>query len=78
MTLLECRTGCEFRLQEVIADPDDRLLLFELGLVPGASVRVVARGVAGALVVAVGDARVALDARMARQMWVKPAGTWPR
>jgi ferrous iron transport protein A len=73
MTLRDCPPGGEVLLRDVLAGDPDRRRLLEWGFVPGTRLRLVARSLAGGLVVAVGDARVALDARLARTLVVEPA-----
>lgn len=63
MVLRDCPVGREVRLCRLAAGRTQRLRLIELGFVPGAWLRVLGRGGGGGLVVAVGDARVALDSR---------------
>jgi ferrous iron transport protein A len=70
MTLHECLPGFEVLLREVAADGPIRRRLLEWGFVPGVRLRLVARSLAGGLVVALGDSRVALDARLARSLVV--------
>lgn len=73
MTLRDCAPGSHLVLRELTgASPRRRLA--EWGLVPGTRVRLVARGPAGGLIVAVGDARMALDSRTAETLIVEPAG----
>lgn len=70
MTLRDCPQGDEVVLREVTATGPDRRRLLEWGFIPGARLRLVARSVAGGLVVGIGDARVALDAGLARSLVV--------
>lgn len=72
MTLRDCRPGGEVVLREVRAGDAGRRLA-EWGFMPGVRLRLVARSVAGGLVVALGDARVAMDAALARSLIVEPA-----
>lgn len=72
MTLRDCPPGGEVLLREVRAAGADRQRLLEWGFVPGVRLRLVARSVAGGLVVGLGDARVALDAQVARSLIVVP------
>jgi ferrous iron transport protein A len=65
MTLRDCPPGREVRLRDVTAAGPTRRRLLEWGFLPGAALRVVVRGPAGGLVVALGDARIALDAHLA-------------
>ncbi|MER7504339.1 FeoA family protein [Nonomuraea pusilla] len=48
------------RLGRLLAGPE-RPRLLELGLLPGALVRVLSRGATGGFVLAVGDTRIAID-----------------
>lgn len=73
MTLRDCPPGGEVLLREVAMAGPERRRLLEWGFVPGVRLRLVARSLAGGLVVALGDARVALDARLARSLIVDPA-----
>jgi ferrous iron transport protein A len=70
LTLRDCPPGRDVRLREVAVVGPDRRRLFEWGFLPGTPLRVVARSLAGGLIVAVGDARVALDARLAGSLYV--------
>ena len=73
MTLRDCPPGHEVRLRAVEAVGPPRQWLLEWGFVPGVRMRVVARGFAGRLVVALDDARVAMDPTLARSLIVEPA-----
>jgi Fe2+ transport system protein FeoA len=73
MTPRDCRPGGEMLLREVRAEGADRRRLAEWGFLPGVRLRLVARSVAGGLVIALGDARVALDAALARTLIVDRA-----
>ncbi|MCC3655702.1 MULTISPECIES: FeoA family protein [Streptomyces] len=73
MTLYEWRTSEPVRLRRIAADRELRLRLLELGFVPGTELRVLARGLAGGLVVAHGDTRTALDNRTAAALVVHGA-----
>ncbi|WP_414166573.1 FeoA family protein [Streptoverticillium reticulum] len=66
MTLHDCAPGVRVRLGRLCLPGPDRLRLSELGFLPGHEIRVVGRGAAGGLVVALGDARYAVDADTAR------------
>jgi Fe2+ transport system protein FeoA len=68
MTLRECPPGAEVLLLEVATKGPDRQRLMEWGFIPGVRLRLVARSMAGAVVVALGDARVALDSGLARSL----------
>jgi ferrous iron transport protein A len=72
MVLRDCPLGREVRLRRLATGRRERRRLLELGFVPGAWLRVIGRGVAGGLVVAVGDARVALDADTGASLVVEP------
>lgn len=72
MTLRECSPGSQLLLRQ-LTEPQPRRRLAEWGLVPGARLRLVARGPGGGLIVAVGDARMALDSRTAATLIVEPA-----
>ena len=58
-------------LTDCLADPDLTTRLSRLGLRRGARLEVVQRTSGGGRVVAVADARVALDASVARQLLVR-------
>lgn len=70
MTVADCAPGSVVRLRRVAAR-NGRLR--ELGFVPGAVLRVLARGGTGGLIVAIGDARMAVDREIARVIHVEPA-----
>ncbi|MGW1076286.1 FeoA family protein [Streptomyces sp. NPDC002537] len=61
MTLRSCRPGNRVLLRRLNVPATERLRMAELGFVRGAELRVVGRGATGGLLVALGDARVALD-----------------
>ncbi len=61
MTLRGCAPGTHARIRRITTDAQDRLRLAELGFVRGARVCVVGRGATGGLLLALGDARVAVD-----------------
>lgn len=71
MTLRDCQPGADVLLRRVAGDCSRRLA--EWGLVPGAPVRLVARGPAGGLILALGDTRIALDSRTAGTVLVEAA-----
>ncbi|MPZ84482.1 MAG: ferrous iron transport protein A [Actinophytocola sp.] len=73
MTLRDCPPGAPVLLRDMTAVGAERRRMLEWGFVPGARLRLVARSLAGGLVVALGDARVALDAGLARSLIVEPA-----
>ena len=74
MVLRECPPGSRVRLRGMRGRPASHRRLLELGFVPGAIIRVVGRGAVGGMVIALGDARVALDARTGGSMVVEPLG----
>jgi Fe2+ transport system protein FeoA len=74
MVLQECQPGSRVRLRGVRGRPTQHRRLLELGFVPGAVIRVVGRGAVGGMVIALGDARVALDSRTGGSMVVEPLG----
>ncbi|MEV4256199.1 FeoA family protein [Spirillospora sp. NPDC049652] len=69
MTVADCAPGSVVRLRRVVAR-NGRLR--ELGFVPGAVLRVLARGGTGGLIVAIGDARMAVDREIAHVIHVEP------
>jgi ferrous iron transport protein A len=73
MTLRDCAPGSHLVLRGLSGESPKRRLA-EWGLVPGTRMRLVARGPAGGLIVAVGDARMALDSRTAASLIVEAAG----
>jgi ferrous iron transport protein A len=73
MTLRNCRPGCDVVLRSVGGTIASRRRLLEWGFLPGARIRAVSRGPAGSVIVALADARVALDARTAGTLVVEPA-----
>jgi Fe2+ transport system protein FeoA len=73
MTLRNCPPGREVVVRHLGATTaGSRRRLLEWGFVPGARIRPVARGPAGGLIVALADARVAVDARIAAALVVEP------
>ncbi|MEV5568772.1 FeoA family protein [Spirillospora sp. NPDC052269] len=69
MTVADCAPGSVVRLRRIAAR-NGRLR--ELGFVPGAVLRVLARGGTGGLIVAIGDARMAVDREIAHVIQVEP------
>ncbi|MFD6433332.1 ferrous iron transport protein A [Streptomyces venezuelae] len=65
-SLNDCPPGTTVRV--VGATGPDRRRLFDFGFVPGAEVTVIARSVAGGVLVGLGDARVALDSGTASRL----------
>lgn len=72
MTLGDCRPGSVVRLSGLPRELTSRRRLAHLGFVPGAQLRLISRGPAGGIIVAVDEARVALDARTAAAVAVAP------
>ena len=72
MTLRDCPAGHAVRLHRLALGQTARERLVELGLVPGVRVRVIGQGAAGGRLVAVGDARVALDGGTCGSLVVEP------
>lgn len=73
MDLGTVTTGRHLRVVDIDLDDRSRVRLRELGLRPGADVHVTHRGAFGALVVAVGADRFALDAGTAAAVRVETA-----
>ncbi|SDK23036.1 FeoA family protein [Streptomyces indicus] len=71
MTLRGCAPGTHARIRRITTDAPDRLRLAELGFVRGALVRVVGRGATGGLLLALGDARVAVDDETAQALQIE-------
>lgn len=78
MTLAECDPGTRARVLSFRGAKADRLRLAELGFVRAADLWVIARGATGGLLVALGDARVAVDDRTAAALTVTPAAAVTR
>lgn len=62
------------RLSGVIADRALRRRLMELGFVRGRTIRILGRGPTGGLLVAVDDARIAIDHQICQTLRVGPVG----
>jgi ferrous iron transport protein A len=73
MTLQDCPVGSRLRLRRVTGAQRHRRRLSELGFVRGAVLSVIGRGAMGGLVLALGDARVAVDSFTAGTLVVEPA-----
>ncbi|MFB9238022.1 FeoA domain-containing protein [Plantactinospora siamensis] len=73
MNLTEVRVGGTALLSAVRAPRELRRRLLELGFVPGRGIRVLGRGATGGLLLALGDARLALDVEACRAVLVSPA-----
>ncbi|MBT8225581.1 MAG: ferrous iron transport protein A [Dactylosporangium sp.] len=71
MTLRDCKLGNDVILQTVGGTPDCRRRLLEWGFLRGVRIRPIALGPAGGVIVALGDARVAIDARTAGTLIVE-------
>lgn len=73
MTLRNCPPGKDVIVSSLAGTSGaSRRRLLEWGFVPGARIRPVAKGPAGGLIVALADARVAVDARIAAALIVEP------
>ncbi len=71
MHLGECRLDQDVVVVTVDLPPESRLRMREVGMHAGAVVRVTHRGPSGGRVVAVGGARLALDAATATKVQVE-------
>lgn len=67
--------GEQVEVTSIIAGPDMRKRLGDLGVIPGKSLKVVQKAGGGMIVIAIGDTRLALDPSMARTVLVKPSDT---
>lgn len=72
MTLRGCAIGSRLRVCGLTGDRRHRRRLLELGFVRGAVLSVIGRGTLGGLVLALGDARVAVDSFTAGTLVVEP------
>ncbi|MDN4472354.1 FeoA family protein [Demequina zhanjiangensis] len=72
MTLAELPRGARARIRAVSAESDTALRLREMGLRPGTLVSVVGIAAAGARIVAIGAARIAIDAATAAEVEADP------
>ncbi|NJC73149.1 ferrous iron transport protein A [Planosporangium thailandense] len=70
MDLRDCRPADRARLNRIEGDRQQRRRLMELGFVPGQILRVLGRGATGGLLLAVGDARIAVDVETCRALRV--------
>lgn len=77
MVLGQCRSGSEVVIRSTTAAGAWQLRLAELGFVPGARIRVVRKG-SGGLMIAIGDARIAIDTGIAGALVVDSAPVGPR
>lgn len=73
MNLSDCRRGASVRVLGVDIAEQSRLRIEEMGLRPGALVRVTQLAAFGGIVVATGAARVGLDAATARRVRIEAA-----
>lgn len=73
MTLQTCAIGSRLRVCGLTGGQRHRRRLLELGFVRGAVLSVIGRGTMGGLVLALGDARVAVDSFTAGTLVVEPA-----
>lgn len=71
-TLRGCSVNSSHRVRRVTGATRHRRRLIELGFVPGAILTVLGKGALGGLVLALGDARVAVDAATAGTLLVEP------
>ncbi|WP_062516610.1 FeoA family protein [Demequina gelatinilytica] len=71
LTMLE--PGAVARIRAISADAAVALRLREMGLRPGTRVRLAGRGAAGARVIAIGGARIAIDRGTSALIEVEPA-----
>ncbi len=65
--------GAVARIRAISADAAVALRLREMGLRPGTRVRLAGRGAAGARVIAIGGARIAIDRGTSALIEVEPA-----
>jgi ferrous iron transport protein A len=72
VSLHRCSIGSSYRVRRVVGDRVHRRRLTELGFFPGAVMSVTGKGSMGGLILALGDARVAIDARTAATLAVEP------
>lgn len=72
MTLQACAIGSRLRVCALTGGRRHRRRLLELGFVRGAVLSVIGRGTMGGLVLALGDARVAVDSFTAGTLVVEP------
>lgn len=71
-TLLDCPRGVSVIIAGVDLDERHRFRLCEIGLAPGAMLRVTQKGMFGGRVIAFGSERIALDRDTARAIHVRP------
>lgn len=71
MTLRDCPRAMRVVVDGIDLDERHRFRLCEIGLAPGAGLRVVQRGAFGGRVIAFGDERVAVDGATARAVRVR-------
>ena len=70
--LCDCPRGTHAVIDSISLDERHRFRLYEIGLAPGAQLRIMQRGAFGGRVVALGGERVALDHSTARAIRVRP------
>ncbi len=73
MQLLALAPGTRAHVRAVSADSTAVLRLREMGVRPGALLRLTARGASGARIVSIGAARLAIDAETCALIEVDPA-----
>ncbi|WP_062379960.1 FeoA family protein [Demequina pelophila] len=73
MNLSDCTAGTVARVRAISAESTVALRLREMGLRPGARIRLAGVGAAGARIVAIGAARLAIDATTSRHIEVEAA-----
>ena len=73
LTLRDCPRDAHVLIGTIDLDERHRFRLCEIGLTPGAGLRVVQRGMFGGRVIAFGTERIALDGDTARAIHVRPA-----
>ncbi len=71
MLLCSCPTGARVRLNRIDVDPAHRLRLGELGMRPGAELRLTNRAAFGGIVVTIAGTRIAVDRRSTRRIEVQ-------
>ena len=71
LTLRDCSRGTQVLIDDIDLDERHRFRLCEIGLAPGASLRVVQRGMFGGRVIAFGAERIALDGDTTRAIHIR-------
>ncbi len=72
MALSDCPRGMHAVIDGIDLDERHRFHLYEIGLAPGAQLRIMQRGAFGGRVVALGGERVALDNGTAQAIRIRP------